>query len=151
MSDSEPIKTHIECHLCGSSDAGAVYTDGHFHCFSCRGTEQSYSGERLEEVMPYMDTDNTVIQMPSATQRPQESNSRLIDMLNGLSCSVLPDRKIAAAVVEKYGVKVDNVTYRHLYPYRDRDGVLQGIKTRYIRNKTFSCGGTIYEEYNNTR
>jgi len=144
MSDSEPVKTHIECHLCGSSDAGAVYTDGHFHCFSCRGTEQSYSGERLEEVMPYMDTDkdNTVIQMPSAAQRPQESNSRLTDMLNGLSCSVLPDRKIAAAVVEKYGVKVDNVTYRHLYPYRDRDGVLQGIKTRYIRNKTFSWDGS---------
>ncbi len=26
---------HEECGECGSSDAKAVYTDGHEHCFSC--------------------------------------------------------------------------------------------------------------------
>jgi twinkle protein len=62
-------------------------------------------------------------------------------MLNGLTCGVLADRKISAAVVEKFGVRIDNVNDRHLYPYRNGDGALTGVKTRYFRNKTFSWDG----------
>jgi twinkle protein len=68
-------------------------------------------------------------------------SSRLDEMLNGLTCSVLADRKISAAVVEKFGVRIDNVNDRHLYPYRNGDGALIGVKTRYSRNKTFSWDG----------
>ena len=102
MSDSEPVKTHIPCHLCGSSDAGALYTDGHFHCFSCRQTEHAYDGEHAHEVVTHMKPTH---------QKPRlvHDSSRLDEMLNGLTCGVLADRKISAAVVEKFGVRIDNV------------------------------------------
>jgi len=135
MSDSEPVKTHIPCHLCGSSDAGALYTDGHFHCFSCRQTEHAYDGEHAHEVVTHMKPTH-----PKPT--PVHVSSRLDDMLNGLTCGVLAERKISAAVVEKFGVRIDNVNDRHLYPYRNSDGVLIGVKSRYSRNKTFSWDGS---------
>ena len=134
MSDSEPVKTHIPCHLCGSSDAGAIYTDGHFHCFSCRQTEHAYDGEHAHEVVNHMKPTHP-------KPRLVHDSSRLDEMLNGLTCSVLADRKISAAVVEKFGVRIDNVNDRHLYPYRNGDGALIGVKTRYSRNKTFSWDG----------
>lgn len=134
MSDSEPVKTHIPCHLCGSSDAGAIYTDGHFHCFSCRQTEHAYDGEHAHEVVNHMKPTNP-------KPRLVHDSSRLDEMLNGLTCSVLADRKISAAVVEKFGVRIDNVNDRQLYPYRNGDGALIGVKTRYSRNKTFSWDG----------
>jgi twinkle protein len=134
MSDSEPVKTHIPCHLCGSSDAGAIYTDGHFHCFSCRQTEHAYDGEHAHEVVTHMKPTHP-------KPRLVHDSSRLEDMLNGLTCSVLADRKISAAVVEKFGVRIDNVNDRQLYPYRNGDGALIGVKTRYSRNKTFSWDG----------
>ena len=134
MSDSEPVKTHIPCHLCGSSDAGAIYTDGHFHCFSCRQTEHAYDGEHAHEVVNHMKPTHP-------KPRLVHDSSRLDEMLNGLTCGVLADRKISAAVVEKFGVRIDNVNDRHLYPYRNGDGALIGVKTRYSRNKTFSWDG----------
>jgi twinkle protein len=134
MSDSEPVKTHIPCHLCGSSDAGAIYTDGHFHCFSCRQTEHAYDGEHAHEVVTHMKPTHP-------KPRLVHDSSRLEDMLNGLTCGVLADRKISAAVVEKFGVRIDNVNDRQLYPYRNGDGALIGVKTRYSRNKTFSWDG----------
>ena len=134
MSDSEPVKTHIPCHLCGSSDAGAIYTDGHFHCFSCRQTEHAYDGEHAHEVVTHMKPTHP-------KPRLVHDSSRLDEMLNGLTCGVLADRKISAAVVEKFGVRIDNVNDRHLYPYRNSDGALTGVKTRYSRNKTFSWDG----------
>ena len=134
MSDSEPVKTHIPCHLCGSSDAGAIYTDGHFHCFSCRQTEHAYDGEHAHEVVNHMKPTHP-------KPRLVHDSSRLDEMLNGLTCSILADRKISAAVVEKFGVRIDNLNDRHLYPYRNGDGALIGVKTRYSRNKTFSWDG----------
>ena len=41
---SEFVK-HVPCEHCGSSDAGAIYTDGHFHCFACGVTEQESTQE----------------------------------------------------------------------------------------------------------
>ena len=36
MLDSESVFLYHEpCDNCGSSDAGARYSDNHFHCFSC--------------------------------------------------------------------------------------------------------------------
>ena len=42
---SEFVK-HIACDHCGSSDANALYTDGHSHCFSCGVIE---SGEAYND------------------------------------------------------------------------------------------------------
>lgn len=38
-SDSEFVK-HLPCPACGSSDANALFTDGHTHCFACGKTVQ---------------------------------------------------------------------------------------------------------------
>ena len=39
---------HIACEHCGSSDANALYTDGHTHCFACGKTESEASQEDRE-------------------------------------------------------------------------------------------------------
>lgn len=39
---------HIPCEKCGSSDAAAVYDDGHIHCFSCGRTYGGNGGIRKE-------------------------------------------------------------------------------------------------------
>ena len=137
MSDhkSEIVKAHIPCHKCGSSDAGAVYSDSHFHCFSCLTTEQSYTGD--EVIVP------EVHSMPSAAI-PLEP-PRLASKLSGLGPAALPDRKLSAAVLERYNVKVTND--RHLYPYYDENRQLVGIKTRFTANKTFSWEGTSGNTY----
>jgi len=72
------------------------------------------------------------MEMKPTHQKPRlvHDSSRLDELLNGLTCGVLTDRKISAAVVEKYGVRIDNVNDRHLYPYRNSDGTLIGVKTR---------------------
>lgn len=44
MNDSEYVEK-TSCAACGSSDANAVYTDGHTHCFSC-GKTVSGAGEK---------------------------------------------------------------------------------------------------------
>lgn len=133
---SEIVKAHIPCHHCGSSDAGAVYTDSHFHCFSCLTTEQSYTGD--EVIVP------EVQHMTSARAIPLEP-PRLAAKLAGLGPAALPDRKLSAAVLERYNVKVTGD--RHLYPYYDENRQLVGIKTRFTANKTFSWEGTSGNTY----
>ena len=44
---SEFIK-HIACEHCGSSDANALYSDGHTYCFSCGVIESESSHEDRE-------------------------------------------------------------------------------------------------------
>ncbi len=77
----------------------------------------------------------------NTTKKTPTTSPRMAQMLEGMTASPLTDRRISAAVVDKYGVKVDDTKEQHLYPYRDADGVLVGIKTRYNRNKTFSWEG----------
>jgi twinkle protein len=49
--------THTMCDNCGSSDANAIYSDGHTHCFSCNTTIQPNSqGFTDTEVQPAEDT-----------------------------------------------------------------------------------------------
>ena len=40
---------HIACHHCGSSDAAALYDDGHTHCFSCGYTEAKSGTKKVEQ------------------------------------------------------------------------------------------------------
>ncbi len=61
MEDSKTVKTHQPCHLCGSSNAGALYDDGHFYCFSCNGYEKGM--ENTERVVQ-MDSYKTAVKKP---------------------------------------------------------------------------------------
>lgn len=40
--ESQIVTAHVACPLCGSSDAAAVYDDGHLFCYSCEGHIQKY-------------------------------------------------------------------------------------------------------------
>jgi twinkle protein len=39
MADDSNFVQHVECEACGSSDANALYDDGHTHCFACGKTK----------------------------------------------------------------------------------------------------------------
>ena len=43
---SKAVKTHQPCHMCGSTDAGSHYDDGHFYCFACKGYEMEQQEEK---------------------------------------------------------------------------------------------------------
>lgn len=43
---SEIVEAHLPCEKCGSSDANALYDDGHTYCFSCEAYIKSGGGER---------------------------------------------------------------------------------------------------------
>ena len=48
MSDVVAVKTHQPCDQCGSSDALAIYDDGHTYCFSCN----SYGSDKEDYMEP---------------------------------------------------------------------------------------------------
>ncbi len=48
MSDVVAVKTHQPCDKCESSDAVAIYNDGHTYCFSCN----TYGEAREDYVQP---------------------------------------------------------------------------------------------------
>ena len=48
MSDVVAVKTHQPCDQCGSSDALAIYDDGHTYCFSCN----SYGSDKEDYMQP---------------------------------------------------------------------------------------------------
>ena len=86
---------HIACEHCGSSDANALYTDGHSHCFACGTTQQ---GEAVYE---------------------QPKVAKVVSLIEG-TVQAIADRGISRATCETYGVEQDNG--RHLYPYFDASG-----------------------------
>lgn len=125
MKTESKFLRHIPCIYCGSSDAGAVYDDGHFHCFKCGTTKQEHELE-YDDICNYN------------TQATRSINKRLIMDIPGEYKSIA-DRGISRATCEKFGVKQDEG--KHYYPYYDSDGVLSAYKMRTVANKDFSISG----------
>ena len=99
MSESE-FERHGPCEVCGSSDAKAIYTDGHTYCFSC----QFYAlGDSLPPTM------NTNATFQGQAQR-------------------LAKRGISEATCQFYKVYRDGELLR--FPYHSSSGSLQGFKTK---------------------
>ena len=99
MSDSE-FERHEPCEVCGSSDAKAVYTDGHTFCFSC----QSYgAGDTPPTIM------NTNVSFKGQAQR-------------------LYKRGLDEYTCQFYKVYRDGELLR--FPYYSSSGALQGFKTK---------------------
>ena len=99
MSDSE-FQRHSPCEMCGSSDAKAIYTDGHTYCFSC----QFYTAG--DSTPPTM---NTNVNFQGYAQR-------------------LHKRGISQATCQFYKVFRDGELLR--FPYYSSSGTLQGFKTK---------------------
>jgi len=115
MENSKAVKTHLPCHLCGSSDAGALYDDGHFYCFSCNGYDKG------------MENTESVVQMDSykaVAKKPKDVR--------------WSDRNISNAVRDYYEVSANDAQVR--FPYYDTAGVRKAVKVR-SENKEFSTEG----------
>jgi len=112
---------HVACDECGSSDANALYTDGHTHCFAC----QAYKpGE------------------PSDAPKTSQRKTYNMDLLDG-EVMALPSRKISIETCRKYGYEVGamaNGERVHIAPYR-KNGVITGQKIRpRDKDKMFTTG-----------
>lgn len=110
---------HIACEHCGSSDANALYSDGHTYCFSCGVIESESSHE-----------DN---------QRWKEAVMRSNAMKTEGEVKPIPDRGITRDTCEHY--KVTQTSQKHIYPYADESGAYVASKVRTVANKTFSVEG----------
>ncbi|MQB00680.1 MAG: AAA family ATPase [Actinobacteria bacterium] len=118
-SDSEFLE-HIPCEACGSSDANALYTDGHQFCHICEN---------------YIPADSDT---PPPTREKCMSNGKF---LSGEACS-LPARKLTEETCKKFGYLVgtdESGEPCQIANYRD-DGQLIGQKIRYA-GKGFSVRG----------
>ena len=111
MTESEFIR-HEPCPDCGSSDALAVYTDGHTYCFSCQART---AGDGQEQQLPMQ----TNVQFKGSAQR-------------------LHKRRISEKVCQFYKIYRDDAYLR--FPYFDSDGCLKGFKIK-TKGKDFKYEG----------
>ncbi len=96
--------SHEACDNCGSSDANAVYTDGHKYCFSCH-THTPAEGINLI------------------------SQSRTMNDVNFRGeAQALHRRRISEKTCKFFRIYRDGATLR--FPYHTSDGVLAGFKIK---------------------
>ena len=98
---------HIPCLSCGSSDARALYDDGHEWCFSCNGFTPSHEQEE---------------------QGGWQGNGQAVRMKEAMQGVIksIPERGITRATCEKYNVHQEEGEAsgkKHFYPYKN------GVKT----------------------
>ena len=112
--DSEFVR-HMPCSNCGSSDANALYTDGHTFCHKCHyrtGSDGSAS--------------NHTHKMSDVELKGQATR--------------LVSRKISEKTAELFKTYKDGQILRHYY--YDVDGKLTGAKVR-TKDKDFRCEGEV--------
>lgn len=119
LNDSE-LLFKTSCPSCGSSDANAVYTDGHSYCFSC-GVHQRGEGK------------------PSGA--PKER--RVANLISGDAVAI-PTRKLDLETCERYGYHVGEFHDQkcHIAPYYDEAGQLVAQKIR-LPGKDFTVLGKL--------
>lgn len=110
---------HIACENCGSSDANALYTDGHTYCFRC-GTIETESEHEDRE-------------------RWKEAINRANSMKTEGEVKPIADRGITRDTCEFYNVT--QTGQKHIYPYADESGSYIAAKVRTVANKSFSVEG----------
>jgi twinkle protein len=118
---------HQSCPHCGSSDALAVYDDGHGYCFSC--TTYVKEVDNVESPIQASGVYNI--------NRPAEMFGQPM---------AITDRRISLDTVKKYGVTIENALnsrepVRQHYPYYDKQGYFTGTKVRTIADKRFTTTG----------
>ena len=113
------------CEHCGSSDARAVYDDGHTFCFVCP-EETAWQGEGGEGA--------------SGTPRTPKASS---DLITGV-VEALPSRKLDDRTCAKYGYQVGTFNGRkcHVAPYFNDTGSMVAQKVR-LPGKDFMVLGDI--------
>lgn len=112
------------CPKCGSSDAFAIYSDGHAHCFSCAH------------------------HTPPTGQQPKTQGARPVASKELITGEVRPltKRGITEETCQKWGYLSGTLRDRpvHIAQYRDGSGNLVGQKIRFP-DKDFTVLGSIKE------
>lgn len=125
---SRAVRTHQPCQDCGSSDALAIYEDGHTHCFSCSTTKQPAKNESGNDV-------GTPIK-----KEKKLNTERFNGIPEDASYKSVPERGLSQKTAEFYNVKfTDEKVY---FPYYNQEGNLVACKTRGTTEKTFRSDGS---------
>jgi len=107
---SNCVKRHQPCDDCGSSDALAVYDDGHTYCFSCTKYTAPPRGSNMgAEVIEFTDRDTI------------ES----VGVISSYRSYPISTRDLRQEVVDHFNVKMsvdeDGMPEAHYYPYTRKD------------------------------
>lgn len=118
--DESVFVRHIPCPNCGSSDANALYSDGHQYCFSCN-THVQGDGEVTDTALP--------------------RKQRVEGLLTGEFRPLLA-RKITEETARKFGYTVGQYKGKtvQIAPYHDESGTIIAQKLRFP-DKTFTVAG----------
>lgn len=118
---SSTFVRHVPCEHCGSSDAGSIYTDNHFHCFACGVTI------------------NDTIGIPLATETKKEK----LGLITGEYRDLIK-RKLREDTCRKFGYQVGEFKGQkvHIAPYYSKDGEMVAQKVRFP-NKDFKVLGDL--------
>lgn len=121
---SKLVKTHEPCSDCGSSDALAVYDDGHTHCFSCGMTRFN---------------NDAGVGITSHKQTQPRGSMKELEALNSMESVAVVERGITKNTMHYYGAGSDGNKY--YFPYADKDNKTVACKTRGVAEKTFGVIG----------
>lgn len=101
---------HLPCPDCGSSDANALFTDGHTYCYSCGKYENGDGGAT-----------------PSAERK------KAAGLVTGGTASAIRSRKITQDTAKHFGYLKASFKNKpvQVAPYYDEDGRLAGQKVRF--------------------
>lgn len=88
MTTASEFVKHVACEWCGSSDARAVYSDGHSYCFACNA-EDAWQDTAATGVQRQQQFENV--------QRQQPQEKKVIDLLE--------TRKLTKETCSHYGVE----------------------------------------------
>ena len=127
MYEENTFEAHLPCPSCGSSDANALYSDGHLFCHKCKTRiRSSQNGEDM------------LLDLPQSTPPPKKFSTG--------SFGDISDRKISKETCRKYNtyLKKNGTTItHHIYQYFDKDGHHIANKVRSTEDKKFWTEGPI--------
>jgi twinkle protein len=129
MDDDSTFTHHEACPSCNSSDALAMYTDGHGHCFSCSH---------------YQHADDSA---PTPKEPTMKSPVRLLE---GLSVDRLAKRGITLETCKKFGYSTGSMTHPdtqqpapcQVAQYHDERGQVVAQKIRFADKTMRFLGGS---------
>ena len=126
MDSESTFVKHTSCPFCGSSDANAVYTDQHSHCFSCGKTVYPKEGD--DNIQP----------------RKERKMARDCISPTDMAIQALSARSINKETCEKFGYYTATVNSKlcQVACYYDQARNLIGQKLRF-KDKEFSVTGHI--------
>lgn len=116
---SELVEKGLPCEECGSSDASALYDDGHSYCFSCKAVKGG--GSKSMAGKPKKDR--------------SETDAEIAKLLEGSEVRSLPNWKITQATARHANYRVKAVgpnKGHHLATYTDEKGQPCFVKVRVV-------------------